>query len=124
MCFGSKTRNAAGEDTMRRYVKKTKGTPSSKRKMNRQKNKKHKCPQKKSEKDMDLSEHDINSDKDDISCLELRNITETHFRITWVTPEVSGKKLKMELDTGSALSVINATDCIKKNCFQKYHCRK
>lgn len=51
-----------------------------------------------------------NSDEDDLSCLELHSITGKDREILWVTTTVSGVKLKMELDTGSALSVISETD--------------
>lgn len=50
------------------------------------------------------------SDEDDLSCLELHSITEKDRKIIWITTTVSGVKLKMELDTGSALSVISETD--------------
>lgn len=50
------------------------------------------------------------SDEDDLSCLELHSITEKDRKIIWITTTMSGVKLKMELDTGSALSVISETD--------------
>ncbi len=56
------------------------------------------------------NESNTSSGTDDLSCLELYNIKETDRRVIWLTPEVSGVKLKMELDTGSALSVISAAD--------------
>ena len=46
------------------------------------------------------------TDEDDLSCLELHSITEADRKIIWITTEVSGVKLKMELDTVSALSII------------------
>ncbi|XP_014834021.1 PREDICTED: uncharacterized protein K02A2.6-like [Poecilia mexicana] len=60
-----------------------------------------------------VTEHSDNtnsSEDDDLSCLELHSITEEDRKIIWVTTTVSGVKLKMELDTGSALSVISETD--------------
>ncbi|KAI7813566.1 hypothetical protein IRJ41_020631 [Triplophysa rosa] len=56
------------------------------------------------------NETNTSSDSDDLSCLELYSINETDRRVIWLTPEVSGVKLKMELDTGSALSVISTAD--------------
>ncbi len=55
------------------------------------------------------NEANTSSGTDDLSCLELYNIKETDRRVIWLTPEVSGVKLKMELDTGSALSVISSS---------------
>lgn len=48
-----------------------------------------------------VTENEVNtsSDTDDILCLELYNIKETDRRVIWLRPEVSGLKLKMELDT-------------------------
>lgn len=57
-----------------------------------------------------MTGNDTDSQKDDLSCLEGHSITETDYRIIWITPEASGVNLKMELDTGSALSVISVTD--------------
>ena len=62
------------------------------------------------------------SDEDDLSCLELHNITEVDRTIIWITTEVSGVKLKMELDTGSALSVISEADY--KRLFSKLQLEK
>lgn len=57
------------------------------------------------------SESTSDADGAGLACLKLHNITENEDReIIWVTPEVSGIKLKMELDTGSALSVISEGD--------------
>ena len=62
------------------------------------------------------------NDEDDLSCLELHNITEADRKIIWLTTEVSGVKLKMELDTGSALSVIFEADY--KRIFSKLQLEK
>ena len=60
-----------------------------------------------------VSESDSSSD--DLACLEvdLHSLKETERKIIWVTPEVEGVKLKMELDTGSALSIISHSDYVK-----------
>lgn len=63
------------------------------------------------ENDSDQTESDTDSERYDLGCLELHSVSDTEDRrIIWVTPEVSGVKLKMELDTGSALSVISTAD--------------
>ena len=62
------------------------------------------------------------SDEEDLSCLELHNITEADRKIIWITTEVSGVKLKMELDTGSALSIISEADY--KRLFSKLQLEK
>jgi hypothetical protein len=41
-----------------------------------------------------------------VASLELHKISKTHTNIIWTTPEVEGKPLQMELDTGSAVSVL------------------
>lgn len=46
--------------------------------------------------------------------LELYSMTDSDRQTIWVTPEIEGKKLKMELDTGSALSIISLKDYKKK----------
>lgn len=56
------------------------------------------------------SDDTSSSEEDDLSCLELHDITEEDRKIIWITTTVSGVKLQMELDTGSALSVISETD--------------
>ena len=54
------------------------------------------------------------SDTDNcIASLEMNNI-ETSKDVIWVTPIVEGKQLKMELDTGSAVSVITKSDLTKQ----------
>lgn len=51
------------------------------------------------------------SDTNGLACLKLHSVTGSEDRkIIWVSPDVSGVKLKMELDTGSALSVISYAD--------------
>ena len=62
------------------------------------------------ESESDSTGNDADSQKDDLSCLEGHSIKETDHRIIWITPEVSGVNLKMELDTGSAFSVTSVTD--------------
>lgn len=72
-----------------------------------------------------VTENEVNtsSDTDDLSCLELYNIKERDRTVTWLTPEVFGVKLKMELDTGSAfISVISAADY--KQLFSKIPLQK
>ncbi|KAJ8346761.1 hypothetical protein SKAU_G00281620 [Synaphobranchus kaupii] len=44
---------------------------------------------------------------------DLNEPTKADRKIIWVTPEVEGVKLKMELDTGSALSIISHKDYVK-----------
>ena len=41
-----------------------------------------------------------------LASLELHKVSKAHTNIFWVTPEVEGKPLQMELDTGSAVSVL------------------
>ena len=41
-----------------------------------------------------------------MASLELHKVSKTHTNIIWVTPEVDEKPLQMELDTGSAVSVL------------------
>ncbi|CAB4019266.1 Hypothetical predicted protein, partial [Paramuricea clavata] len=41
-----------------------------------------------------------------MASLELHKVSKAHTNIIWVTPEVEGKPLWMELDTGSAVSVL------------------
>lgn len=62
------------------------------------------------------------SDEEDLSCLELHNITRADRKIIWITTEVSRVKLKMELDTGSALSIISGADY--KRLFSKLQLEK
>ena len=51
------------------------------------------------------------SDSNELACLKINNMTENEDReVIWVTPQVSGIHLKMELDTGSAISVISNAD--------------
>ena len=51
-----------------------------------------------------------NSDSDEFSafmgCLEVNNMYNKASNVIWVEPEIEGKPFKMELDTGSAISVI------------------
>lgn len=42
--------------------------------------------------------------------IELHSMTESEKKMIWVTPKINGKKIKMELDTGSALSLISLKD--------------
>ncbi|XP_060782844.1 uncharacterized protein K02A2.6 [Neoarius graeffei] len=42
--------------------------------------------------------------------IELHSMTESDKKMIWVTPKINGKKLKMELDTGSAISLISLKD--------------
>ena len=44
--------------------------------------------------------------EDTFASLELHKVSKAHTNIIWVTPEVDGKPLQMELDTGSAVSVL------------------
>lgn len=54
------------------------------------------------------------SDTPELGHLELHSITEEEDRqIIWISPDVSGRKVKMELDTDSALSVISQMDHIR-----------
>lgn len=56
------------------------------------------------------NETNASSYSKDLFCLELYKINEADRRVIWLIPEVSGFKLKMELDTESALSVISTAD--------------
>lgn len=61
---------------------------------------------KKKEKDLHNVQNESDSD-DTLASLELHKVDKTNCsNIIWVTPEVNGKPLRMELDTGSAVSVI------------------
>ena len=44
--------------------------------------------------------------EDTLASLELRKVVKASANMIWVTPEVQGKPLQMELDTGSAVSVL------------------
>lgn len=58
-------------------------------------------------KDLHNVQHESESDSDDtLASLELHKVEKASSNIIWVTPEVDGKPLQMELDTGSAVSVI------------------
>ena len=59
-----------------------------------------------------VSETDSSDSNPDLSCLKIHSLKETDRNIIWVTPEVEGVKLKMELDTGSALSIISHKDYV------------
>lgn len=50
------------------------------------------------------------SDTSGLACLEVHSITEQDRKIIWIIPDLSGVKLNMELDTGSALSIISVAD--------------
>lgn len=68
----------------------------------------HKEKQKKVHKVTDEQGGDTDSEEGDLACLELHSVKEIDERkIIWITLEVAGARLKMELDTGSALSVIS-----------------
>ncbi|XP_028656990.1 uncharacterized protein K02A2.6-like [Erpetoichthys calabaricus] len=54
------------------------------------------------------------SETEHLSCLELHSVKHTDRRIIWVAPKVEGVTLKMELDTGSALSIISEKDYKEK----------
>ena len=41
-----------------------------------------------------------------MGCLEVNNMGDNASDVIWVEPEIEGRPLKMELDTGSAISVI------------------
>ena len=43
-----------------------------------------------------------------IRCLEVNNVNQAVGEVIWVTPTVNGQTLKMELDTGSAVSTLPA----------------
>ncbi|XP_036815479.1 uncharacterized protein LOC118943635 [Oncorhynchus mykiss] len=51
------------------------------------------------------------SDSDErlIGTMALNTVTSPSSSIIWVTPDIKGKPLKMELDTGSAVSIISTT---------------
>jgi hypothetical protein len=52
-------------------------------------------------------QNESDSDSEDtLASLELHKVSKAHTNIIWVTPEVEEKPLKMELDTGSAVSVL------------------
>ena len=59
-----------------------------------------------------VSETDSSDSNPDLSCLKIHSLKETDRNIIWVTPEVEGVKLKIELDTGSALSIISHKDYV------------
>ena len=62
-------------------------------------------------KESSSDENASDSSVSDLSCLQLHSVNETDDRrIIWITPQVAGVKLKMELDTGSALTVISVHD--------------
>lgn len=52
---------------------------------------------------------DSESDDTFIGTTELNTVSAENTNIIWVTPEIENKPLKMELDTGSAVSIIPAT---------------
>lgn len=67
----------------------------------------------------ELNESDTeNSDVASLSYIELHTLKETDREIIWVSPIIEGVKLKMELDTGSALSIISYKDY--KDHFEKF----
>lgn len=41
-----------------------------------------------------------------LACLELHTLKDSKHKVIWVTPEIEGQKLRMEPDTGTALSII------------------
>ena len=45
-----------------------------------------------------------------MACLELHTVKDSEHKVMWVMPEIEGQKLRMELDTGSALSIISRKD--------------
>ncbi len=52
-------------------------------------------------------QNESDSDSDDtLASLELHKVAKGSTNIIWVTPEVEGKPLQTELDTGSAVSVL------------------
>ena len=57
-----------------------------------------------------VTETSNDSDGEDLLCLELFSLKETDRKTIWVRFEVEGVALKMELDTGSAPSVISHKD--------------
>lgn len=67
-------------------------------------------------KDKQREMHDIetcSSDTDsaqDLACFDVCSLKRPNRGIIWVSPKVEGKTLTMELDTGSALSVISKKD--------------
>ena len=61
-------------------------------------------------KERDINNVQDESDSDDtFASLEIHKVDKTSINIICVTPEVNGKPLQMELDTGSAVSVIPYT---------------
>ena len=51
--------------------------------------------------------HKVQNESDDtLASLELHKVAKGGTNIIWVTPEMEGKPLQMELDTGSAVSVL------------------
>lgn len=45
-----------------------------------------------------------------LSYIELHSLKETDHKMIWVTPIIEGVKLKMELYTGSVLSILSYMD--------------
>lgn len=50
------------------------------------------------------------SNEENLSCLNLYSMEDDDNEVIWLTPKVNGVPFKMELDTGSALSIISLQD--------------
>ncbi|XP_028416384.1 uncharacterized protein K02A2.6-like [Dendronephthya gigantea] len=62
---------------------------------------------KKGEQEVHEVQNESDSDSEDtLASLKIHKVAKGHTNIIWVTPEVEGKSLQMELDTGSAVSVL------------------
>ena len=71
-------------------------------------------------------EVDVDAYEDNSATFEVHNVRKQSNDITWVDLDVDGKPLKMELDTGSAVSIIlfdlyqqkfNRLPLLKTGCF-------
>ncbi|KAL3975969.1 inner nuclear membrane protein Man1 [Sarotherodon galilaeus] len=58
----------------------------------------------------EVNETESNDSQEDLACLELYTMQEKDNDAIWLTPKIQGVELQMELDTGSALSLISYED--------------
>ncbi|KAL4009353.1 hypothetical protein ACER0C_003205 [Sarotherodon galilaeus] len=58
----------------------------------------------------EVNETESNDSEEDLACLELYTMQEKDNDAIWLTPKIQGIELQMELDTGSALSLISYED--------------
>ena len=76
------------------------------------------CPKpqkmKSDRKSMHLVDNDSDISPDDIDCFEVYSLYRKKTENLWVTVSINGKDIKMEVDTGAALSILRAT------LFRKY----